>query len=85
MLPSERVAASVLLGIGDTCSNESTGNQPSAKPPATNGTKAAAASEKKPGKKFSSQEAKAYIAEHVEHPGEHDVLCGRGGKKVGNR
>jgi hypothetical protein len=79
MLPSEEVAASVLLGIGDSCGNSdakrsSTG---SARPTTTDD-----GFESDPNS-ISNPDAKArkYIAEPVKDPGEHDVLCGRGGEQ----
>lgn len=66
MLPSEAIAASMLLGIGDACAKEESEHphDPDAERP-----------------KRSKTATDKYIDEPVTEPGPHDVLCGRGGGK----
>jgi hypothetical protein len=65
MLPSEAIAASMLLGIGDTCNKEESSEKKSSHDP----------DEPRPDKRAADK----FINELVTDPGPHDVLCGRGG------
>lgn len=65
MLPSEEIAASMLLGIGDACAKSGAHKSDSHDDDSDDGSREAA--------------EEAYKEELVTDPGPHDVLCGRGG------
>lgn len=82
MLPSEEVAASVLLGIGDLCGRSNGGDDAQGAQTRASTNQAGANTDSPKDTKentMKKDEVKKYIEQMVKDPGEHDVLCGRGG------